>query len=281
VGADVVQYQVADLVATVTLDSPGNRNALSPALVSQLEKALAAAAGDAGVRALVLTHTGTTFCAGADLRAALETAAGTAAGADHEAAAAGPTGRQQAGPAPFSRLLVGLLRALVAHPKPVVAQVNGHVRAGGLGLVAACDLAVAGPSSTFAFTESRLGLAPAVISLVTTPRLTSRAASRYYLTGETFDSEQAQHCGLVTVAADDPAAATTELLDAWRLCSPQGLAESKRVANAALLASIDADGERLAAESARLFGSPEAREGMAAFAQRRPPWWAVRGGDPA
>jgi len=251
---DVVRYEVADAVATVTLDSPANRNALSRALVGGLHTALDRAASDPGVRAVLLTHTGSTFCAGADLREAL---------AD--------------GVEATSRTLLGLLRAVVAHPRPVVARVDGHVRAGGLGLVAACDVVVAGRASTFAFTESRLGLAPAVISAVTTPRLTSRAVARYYLTGETFGADEAERSGLVTTAAYDPAGAVGDVLAALRQCSPQGLAESKRVAAAPLLTAIDADGDRLAALSARLFASDEAREGMTAFAERRPPAWAPSG----
>jgi enoyl-CoA hydratase len=248
---DVVRYAVQDRVATVTLDAPANRNALSTGLVTALEAALARAAADDGVRAVLLTHTGTTFCAGVDLREALATGMQTTSGR-----------------------LVAVLRAVVAHPRPVVALVDGHVRGGGLGLVGACDVVVAGPASTFAFSEARLGVAPAVISTVTGPRLTSRAAGRYYLTGETFDAAEAQRCGLVTVAVEDPQAAVAEVLDALRLCSPQGLAESKRIAAAPVLAALDADGARLAALSADLFGSAEAREGMAAFTERRPPTWA-------
>lgn len=249
---DPVRYDVADGVATVTLDSPANRNALSRALVAGLTGALDAAAADPGVRVVVLTHTGTTFCAGADLREAL---------AD--------------GVEATSLTLVAVLRALVAHRCPVVAVVDGHVRAGGTGMVAACDVVVAGRRSTFAFTESRIGLAPAVISAVTTPRLTSRAASRYYLTGETFGADEALAAGLVTVVDDDPAAAAGTILGELRLCSPQGLAESKKIAAAPLLAALDGDGPRLAALSAGLFASAEAREGMAAFAERRAPSWAL------
>jgi len=249
---DVVRYAVEDRVATVTLDSPANRNALSATVVAGLEAALAAAAEDGGVRAVLLTHAGSTFCAGADLREAL--AAGT------EAA---------------SLRLLALLRRIVAHPRPVVALVDGHVRAGGLGLVGACDVVVAGPSSSFAFTESRLGLAPAVISAVTVPRMSGRASGRYLLTGETFDAVQAEHAGLVTVAADDAPGAARGVLGELLRCSPQGLAESKRIVAAPLLAALDERGAGLAALSARLFASAEAREGMAAFVEHRPPAWAV------
>jgi enoyl-CoA hydratase len=156
-----------------------------------------------------------------------------------------------------------------------VASIDGHVRAGGMGLVGACDIAIAGPASTFAFSEVRLGLAPAIISLTTLPRLSARAASRYYLTGETFDAATAARIGLITEAVADIDAGTMAVLDPLRAASPQGLAETKPLLTAGLLKRFDADGEALAAQSARLFGSAEAAEGMAAFLAKRPPRWAV------
>lgn len=250
--SDVVRYRVADRVAEVTLDSPANRNALSHALIGGLADAFARAAADPQVRAVLLTHTGGTFCAGVDLREALA------------------EGMQAS-----SGRMVALIRSVLAHPQPVVLRLDGHARAGGLGLVAAADVVVAGPASTFAFTESRLGLAPAIISLVCGPRLTSRAASRYYLTGETFGAAEAERVGLVTLAAADPVAAAEAVLAELRLCSPQGLAESKAIAAAPLLHELDTRGAELAALSARLFGSDEAREGMTAFREKRPPAWAA------
>ncbi|KQV16554.1 MULTISPECIES: enoyl-CoA hydratase family protein [unclassified Kitasatospora] len=246
-----VRVSTVDAVTTLELDSPHNRNALSSRLMAELTRGLADAAADPAVRAVVLGHTGKVFCAGADLT---------------EATGADPT----VGP----RGLVDLQRAIVDCPKPVVALVNGHVRAGGLGLLGAADLVVAGPLATFAFTEVRLGLAPAVISLPLRPKLDPRAASRYYLTGETFDAAEAARIGLITEAADDPSAAAKVLLDAFRLCSPQGLAESKRLANAEVVASFERDADERVTQSARLFGSAEAQQGMRAFLERRPAPWA-------
>ncbi|WP_329956252.1 enoyl-CoA hydratase family protein [Catenulispora pinistramenti] len=253
----LVRYEAQAGVATLTLDSPRNRNALSSRLVAQLHAGLREAAADPGVRAVVLGHTGNTFCAGADLSEA------TGEPVDPEGPVAGR-----------ARALAGLLRALVELPKPVVAAVDGHVRAGGMGLVAACDLAVAGPAATFALTEARLGVAPSIISLTVLPRLSSRAATRYFLTGEKFDAAQAEAIGLITVAAQDVRAAVGELVAALRLGSPQGLAESKKLVTAPVLAAFDAHADELATASARLFASEEAREGMTAFLQKRPPSWA-------
>jgi enoyl-CoA hydratase len=241
--------------ARLTLNSPHNRNALSTQLVSQLHQRLRDAGSDPTVRAVVLGHTGGTFCAGADLSEA-------GGGDPFDMAAA------------RARELIALLRAIVELPLPVIAAINGHVRAGGFGLVGACDIAVAGPRSTFALTEARIGVAPAIISLTLLPKMSARAAARYYLTGETFDAREAADIGLITVAAEDVDAAVAKLVADVGRGSPQGLAASKALTTAAVLEGFDRDAERLADESARLFVSDEAREGMLAFLQKRPPSWA-------
>jgi enoyl-CoA hydratase len=243
-------------LARLTLNSPHNRNALSGALVSQLHQGLRDAAADPAVRAVVLGHTGGTFCAGADLS---------------EAGGGDPFDMAVA----RAREMTALLRAIVESPLPVIAAVNGHVRAGGFGLVGACDIAVAGPRSTFALTEARIGVAPAIISLTLLPKMTSRAAARYYLTGETFDAGKAAEIGLITMAADDVDAAVSALVTDVSRGSPQGLAASKALTTAAVLEGFDRDAERLTEESARLFVSDQAREGMLAFLQKRPPSWAT------
>jgi len=156
-----------------------------------------------------------------------------------------------------------------------VASIDGHVRAGGMGLVGACDIAVAGPASTFAFSEVRIGLAPAIISLTTLPRLSARAAGRYYLTGESFDAPAAAAMGLITEAVTDIDAGTMAVLDALRTASPQGLRETKQLLTPAVLAGFDAKARDMAELSARLFGSAEAAEGMAAFLEKRRPAWAA------
>ncbi|MEU1277298.1 enoyl-CoA hydratase family protein [Streptomyces sp. NPDC005805] len=233
-------------VATLVLDNPANRNALSAALVGDLAGALTECAGDPSVRAVVLTHTGGTFSAGADLKAP---------------------------PSPYA--FVALLRQIVTLPKPVVARVAGHVRAGGLGLVGACDVAAATSASDFAFTEVRIGVAPAVISLPLLPRMDPRAAERYYLTGERFDAAEAARCGLLTLAAEDVDAALAPVLDGLRKGSPQGLAASKRLVAARVLETFERDAEDLVQRSAKLFASAEAREGMTAFLERRDPAWVL------
>src|SRR5579875_2612722 len=188
----LVEYAVDGNVARLTLNSPKNRNALSSTLVSQLHHGLRDAAADPRVRVVVLGHTGGTFCAGADLS--------EASGGDPFDMAA-----QRA------RELAALLRAIVDLPLPVIGAITGHVRAGGVGLVGACDIAVAGPHSSFALTEARIGVAPAIISLTLLPKMSARAAARYYLTGEKFDADKAAAIGLISLAADDVDAAVAAL----------------------------------------------------------------------
>ncbi|MFJ3672098.1 enoyl-CoA hydratase family protein [Streptomyces sp. NPDC090106] len=233
-------------VETLTLDSPHTRNALSATLVGELADALAECAKDGDVRAVVLAHTGSTFSAGADLREP-----------------------------PDPDAFVGLLRQIVELPKPVLARVTGHVRAGGLGLLAACDLPVAAPTATFAFTEVRIGVAPAVISLTLLPRTDPRALARHYLTGERFDAAEAVRTGLLTAVGDDVDAVLEGMLEGVRRSSPQGLAETKRLLTVRVLEAFDRDAADLTALSARLFASAQAREGMTAFLERRDPSWAL------
>lgn len=246
--AELVHLEVADGIATITLDSPHNRNALSRQLVTELIDHLGTADASEDVRVVVLRSSGRVFCSGADLSEAATTPM-------HEGA----------------RAIVGLQRQIVALSKPVVTVVEGAVRAGGIGIVAASDIAVVAEDATFALTEVKLGLTPAVISLTVLPRLTSRAAALTCLGGEVFAGADAATYGLVTraVPADGLQAAVDEIVGQLASGAAQGLRETKRLINADLLERIDDRGEELVELSARLFGSDEAREAMTAFLSRK------------
>jgi len=243
---EFVHYEVADGIATITLDSPHNRNALSRQLVTELVGRIEESANDDS-RVVVLRSADRVFCSGADLS--------EAATVSMEEAAAG---------------IIGIMRGIAAHPKPVVVRLGGPVRAGGLGIVAAADVALCGDDVTFAFTESRLGLAPAMISLTVLPRLTSRAASDTFLTGRTFDAAEAASMGLVTraVAADRLDEEIAQVCADLMQAHPQGLAETKALLARDLLARLDSQGDEMATLSARLFASDGAREAMTAFLNR-------------
>jgi enoyl-CoA hydratase len=252
---ELVRYQVDGEVAAVTLDSPHNRNALSAQLVAELSARLSEAGADRGVRAVVLTHTGRVFCSGADL------------------AAAGSGSLSDAG-----ATIMVLLRLIVELPKPVIARIAGHVRAGGIGIVGACDLAVAAEGASFAFTEARLGLAPAMISLTTLDIMDPRQAARYYLTGETFGAPEAAQLGLITVAcaSDELDGMVNGLVAQIRETSPQGAAETKGLLVLARRQRLDALGPEMVETSARLFASDEAQESIRAFLEKRAPAWRSR-----
>jgi enoyl-CoA hydratase/carnithine racemase len=248
---ELVSALVADGVATITLDSPANRNALSKALVADLHAALDVAEGEPDVRAIVLTHTPPAFCAGADLK------------------------ERAAGP-PDSRPFVDALRRLMDAAVPTIAAVRGPVRAGGIGLMASCDLVVVAPDVSFALTEVRIGVAAAIISVPILRRVGPYQLRSALLTGEPFDAEHARRVGLVSHVADDAddVDARVAALCAGILAgAPAAVAATKR-----MLAEVPALGrdeafDRMRDLSDELFAGPDAAEGMAAFAERRPPRW--------
>jgi methylglutaconyl-CoA hydratase len=253
-GPAMIRYATDGGTAIVTLDSPPNRNALSRALIAELLAALQTAVADDTVRVIVLSHTGPVFCSGADLK---ETA---------EAAATGDV--------PVSRL-GDVLAALWECPKPVVARVGGPARAGGLGLVAAADIAVCADDVTFAFTEVRLGVVPAVISATVLPRLAPRAAAELFLTGDAFDARRAVDVGLVNAAV--PAAALDQTVAGYVASllrgGPGALAGVKALLRRRAAGDIRAELAELTDLSVRFFTSDEGREGVAALRGKRDPAW--------
>jgi methylglutaconyl-CoA hydratase len=246
----MIRHEVAGGVATITLDSPHNRNALSQQLITDLLAALETATKDDATRVIVLTHTGPAFCAGADLK---ETIAGFESGQV-------PAGR-----------MGEVLAALWESPKPVIARVGGAARAGGLGIIAAADIAVCSDDVTFAFTEVRIGVIPAVISATVLPRLTPRAAAELFLTGDTFDARRAVEVGLVTAAV--PAASLDSSVDAYARSllrgAPGALAGTKELLHGPVRSRL----AELTELSVRYFTSSEGREGISALMEKRSPGW--------
>jgi methylglutaconyl-CoA hydratase len=244
----VVRVEVARGVATLTLDSPANRNALSRAMRAQLRTALTGALADDAVRVVVLDHTGRVFCSGMDL--------GEAAGG---------------GAGQGVREFPELLELIWSAPKPVVAVVRGPARAGGVGLLAACDVVVAGSSATFAFSEVRLGLVPAVISAVVLPRMVPHIAHRLMLTGQVFDAEIAAAGGLVDLVVPDADVNGEVRAQLVHLTAgaPTALAETKRLLRAGSALRFD----DLLELSARFFAGDEGQEGIASFREKRPARW--------
>ncbi|HLV58705.1 MAG TPA: enoyl-CoA hydratase-related protein [Natronosporangium sp.] len=255
----LVAVATSGAVRTLTLDSPRNRNALSTPLMDRLSRELSAAADDESVRVVVLSHTGPVFCSGIDL-------------AESEAAR-----RQGTMPAAG---LADLLAQVWEFPKPVVARVGGPARAGGLGLIAAADIALCAEDATFAFTEVRLGVIPAVISATVLRRMDPRSAARLFLTGEVFDGARAARAGLVTEAV--PAAeldgAVAQVCAALLRGAPAAVAGAKRLLRRQPPASVAEDLAELSALSVGYFHSDDAREGIAAFREKRDPRWVPADG---
>jgi methylglutaconyl-CoA hydratase len=251
-----VRYEVAGGTATITLASPETRNVLTSDTMRALVTHLGEARDDDTVRVIVLTGEGSTFCAGADLAGASQ--------ADAESFA-------HQGPG----ALVAVLEAMLDHPKPIVARVQGHVAGGGNGLVAASDLSVAAASAKFAFSEVRVGVAPAVISVVCLARMTPSHARELLLTGERVSADRVREAGLVTAVADDDAldGVVSSYVDALQRGGPQALARTKELLTRVPRMPRDEAFAYTAELSAALFGSDEAREGMTAFLQRRPASW--------
>ncbi|WP_251864058.1 enoyl-CoA hydratase/isomerase family protein [Achromobacter sp. Marseille-Q4962] len=254
-------------VARLTLNRPDVRNAFDETLIAALTQAVRQAADDEAVRVLLLTGAGKAFCAGGDLNWMRQMGSLTPQQNREDAAR-----------------LADMLHAVWSCPKPVVAAVNGDAYAGGMGLAAACDIAIAADSAHFCLSEARLGLLPATISPYVLRAIGERAASRYFLTAERFDAGTALRLGLVHETC--PAEALAERAEAVcrALCGngPQAVRASKRllrdVAGRAIDGALIADTvERIAA----IRESAEAREGVSAFLEkRRPAWTAAPGAAP-
>jgi enoyl-CoA hydratase/methylglutaconyl-CoA hydratase len=245
---ELVRYHLDEHVATLTLDSQHNSNALSRQLVGELFEGLERAEAESDAKVVVIRADGSTFCSGADLSEASTEGMEKAAG-----------------------VLVELQRRIATLTKPVVTRVHGNVRAGGIGIVAASDIAISGEHATYAFTEVRLGLAPAAISLSVLPRMTDRAAALTFLSGEVFDGRAAERMGLVTKAVpeEDLNLEVDEVCASLAKGNPQGLRETKQLVGRPLVERIDRYGDELSKLSARLFGSEEAKAAMQAFLNRK------------
>jgi methylglutaconyl-CoA hydratase len=243
---ELVNLAVQSGIATITLDSPANRNALSAPLRAQLVNALERTASDDSVRVVVLDHTGPVFCAGMDLTE----------------------------PPDAVTELPRILERIWTHPKPVVAKLSGHARAGGIGLMAAADVTIAARHATFAFTEVRLGVVPAVISVTVLPRLLPHAAHELFLTGEAFDATRAVAVGLLTsaVPAEELDAETHRYTTMLTRGAPQALTLTKQL----LRRHYQPDFAVMLELSAACFASAEGQEGIRAFAEKRLPSWVPK-----
>ncbi len=248
-----VLYATAGGVATITLNLPERKNSLSAELVNTLSERLDDANEDDDVRVIVLTNNGNTFCAGADLKATKPGVAGNTAG----------------------RTFVDVFQQIMNDPKPVIGKIDGHATGGGVGLAAACDISVMRDDAKIGFTEARLGVAPAVISVVCLPKMRRADASELFLTGERFTPTRAADIGLINAAApaDELDARVEHYVDMVVRGGPMALAAGKQLINRVPNMNTKEAFEWTATFSKALFESDEAKAGIAAFVAKEPAPW--------
>ena len=255
----VVEVTTSDGVMTVTLADVENRNALGAALLEGLHDAIAAANADDSVRAVVVTNRGTTFCAGANLK-------------ERSGAA-----RSAAPSISFEKLL----DVIQGSPTPMIGRIAGHVVGGGNGLAAALDISIAAEDVKFGFTEVRLGVAPAIISVVCLPKMRPGEAMEAFLRGHRFPASRAAELGLINraVPAAQLDAAVAEVLADLRKGGPNALGFAKQLVHQVPRMAQKEAVQWTSRMSAELFAGQEAAEGMAAFLGKRKPSWATDGDD--
>ena len=249
---EATRYEIKEGAAWLTLNRPKARNALSSVMVSELYDHIQAANDDPGVRCIVLTGADPAFCAGADLKA--------------------PPGDVVAG---RTVNYADVLNRILESPKPVIACVNGAAFAGGLGLVGAADIVVTAEEVAFSFSEVRIGVIPAVISVVCLPKLGRHHGMKLFLTGERFSGADAVTMGFAHTAVpkSELLGAVQEVIDMIKLGGPTALIECKRLVREVPQMPVADAFAKTGPWSASLFQGPEGEEGMAAFREKRKPAW--------
>ena len=247
-------------VGLITLNRSDRHNAIDGLLVTELTAGIAAMAADASVRVVILSSVGTSFCSGADPKWLLQSAL-----------------KSEADNLADARAVAVLLRALADCPKPTVARIQGIALGSGLGLIAACDIAIATFDAEFALNETQRGLIPGVIAPYVSQAIGPRHARRYMLTAERFSASEAYRLGLVHEIVADNAAldnALADLIDALLANGPVALSECKTALAVMQNRPISAELlDHIAQRSARVRASPEAREGLTALLEKRQPNW--------
>jgi len=266
--ASVVRVEVTKGVMTATLTDSENRNALGLELIQGLRDALAAANADPSIRALVVTNEGKVFCAGANLKQQSKSASKTSAKTSTKST---PQDKRST-----SGGLEDLLAEIQTSPTPVIGRIAGHVVGGGNGLASALDISIASEDAKFGFTEVRLGVAPAIISVVCLPKMRPGEAMEAFLRGNRFSARRAAELGLINraVPADQLDSAVEEVLADLRKGGPNALGFAKRLVYEVPRMSQEEAFPWAAKLSGQLFKSEEAAEGMKAFLTKRPAAWA-------
>lgn len=244
-------------VATITLNRPDKRNAISTQMIAELQTALDYLE-KSKTRVGIVTGAGKSFCAGMDLEMLAAIAQQS------------PQENQE-----DSRRMARLFRRIWSFPKPLIAAVNGAALAGGCGIATLCDFTLAVPEAKFGYTEVRIGFLPAIVSVFLTRQIGDKRARDLLLTGRLIDAEEARGLGMINeiVAADKLMERAAELSEVLIAASPGSVTRAKRLLTTAEAASIDADLERAVLENARIRCTPDFKEGLASFLEKRKPVW--------
>lgn len=244
-------------IATITLNRPDKRNAISSAMMAELQTALdEIERGHA--RVVIITGAGKAFCAGMDLEMLSAIAQQS------------PAENQE-----DSRRMAKMFRRIWSFPRPLIAAVNGAALAGGCGIATLCDFTLAIPEAQFGYTEVRIGFLPAIVSVFLTRQIGEKRARDLLLTGRVFDAREARELGLVNeiVPAEKLRERSQELAEVLISASPGSLSRAKRLMTSAAAAGVDADLERAVLENARIRCTPDFKEGLASFLEKRKPVW--------
>src|ERR1700731_2236246 len=247
-----------DAIATITLSRPEKRNAVTATMIAELQTALDAIEKNHATRVVILTGAGTCFCAGMDLEMLAAIAKQS------------PAENQE-----DSRRIAKMLRRIWSFPRPMIAAVNGAAYAGGCGIATLCDFTLAVPEAKFGYTEVKIGFLPAIVSVFLTRQIGDKRSRDLLLTGRMITAAEAKELGMVNeiVEPDRLMDRARELAAVLIEASPSSLTRAKRLLTASAASTIDADLERAVLENARIRCTPDFKEGLASFLEKRKPQW--------
>src|SRR6202166_688521 len=247
-----------DAIATITLNRPDKRNAVTTAMIADLQTALDAIEKNHKTRGVILTGAGKAFCAGMDLEMLAAIAKQS------------PAENQE-----DSRRIAKMLRRLWSFPRPMIAAVNGAAFAGGCGIATLCDFTLAAPDAKFGYTEVKIGFLPAIVSVFLTRQIGDKRSRDLLLTGRIIEAAEAKEFGMVTevVPSEHLMERAIALADELIAASPNSLTRAKHLLTTAAAAGVDHDLERAILENARIRCTPDFKEGVASFLEKRKPVW--------
>lgn len=261
---ETLRFETAGHLSTITLHRPEKRNAISIQMIAELHAALDEIE-KSPARVVILTGTGKAFCAGIDLDYLQAISRQT------------PAENQE-----DSKRIAKMFRKIWSYSRPLIAAVNGHALAGGFGIATLCDFTVAVPEAKFGYTEVKIGFLPAIVSVFLTRQVGEKRARDLLLTGRTLEAQEAKELGLVNeiVPAENLMTRVHELAEILLAASPSSITRAKHLLVSAAAANVDNDLERAVLESARVRCTPDFKEGIAAFLEKRKPIWHDRADKP-